>query len=101
MSRCYVLLLTFVVVSFLGNEPFQFFATAVDDNNVVTSNTNPHYLRVSIRSQFLQDAPSCQHSIAQIELLNPVSDFLRARELRSMKEILDNEQHGLCGPLPT
>ena len=34
----------------------------------VTSN----YLRVSIRNHLLRDAPSCQHSIGQVELLNMV-----------------------------
>jgi hypothetical protein len=31
------------------------------------------HLRVSVRPDSLQDAPSCQHRIAQVELLNVVS----------------------------
>lgn len=34
-----------------------------------------HGLRVSVRDQSLQHAPSCQHSIAQIELFNVVRWF--------------------------
>lgn len=55
---------------FLGVNSWRMVVLAVEYG--VTSNQ----LRVSIRnSHMLQDAPSCQHSIGQIELLNLVRAF--------------------------
>ena len=43
---------------------------AAGDHSVIK-----HGLSVTIRDQSLEGAPSCQHSLAQIELLNVVRSY--------------------------